>query len=197
MSEIMEKTCTRCEVEKPIEEFYGDKRSYCKECEKTQKREYHATPIGKARLALNDSKKAVRRIERETGREIKDDLSIYDVALVFGKSECIYCGEDIPMENRSLDHIIPLKYQGENTFSNVTMACRSCNSRKSDYPALSYLHQQKVPRLEGLRFIDSIARRDGISYHDAYMRLFKNAVTYFEQQREAEKLAEEGENGVS
>lgn len=187
--EITEKTCTRCEVEKPVEEFYGIERSRCKECERVEASErmkrYNGTFRGKASGALQTSKKAVRRIERETGRKIKDDLTLLDVAFVLSFPQCSYCGEDIPEADRTLDHITPLKDGGANTFSNITQACRSCNSRKSDYPALSYLHQNQDAWMIR-QLVDKLAQRDRISYDEAFMRLFEDAVNYFYELKEAE-----------
>lgn len=180
------KVCTNCGKEKDLTEFYSPKRSHCKECERrsarTRMKRYNATIRGKAMQALNDSRKAVRKIEDETGREIKDDLTFLDVAFVLGYSECSYCGKDTPEAERTLDHITPMRQGGDNTFSNVTMACRSCNSSKGDYPALSFLHK-KQDKYGIQQLVDSIARRERISYDDAYMILFNDAVNYFEAEK--------------
>lgn len=43
--------------------------------------------------------------------------------------ECIYCGSK---KNLSYDHLLPKKREGPDVPYNVIMACRSCNSSKSD-----------------------------------------------------------------
>src|SRR5699024_277542 len=180
------KICTMCKTEKDIQEFYHPQRSYCIKCERKSARErmkrYNATTRGRAMQALNDSRKAVRKIEKETGRKIKNDLDFLDVVIVLGYSECSYCGKDVPEDERTLDHITPMRQGGDNIFSNVTMACRSCNSSKGDYPALSYLHK-KQDKYGIQQLVDRKARRERISYDDAYMILFKDVVNYFEAKK--------------
>lgn len=41
---------------------------------------------------------------------------------------CVYCGGD---DYLTIDHIIPLKLGGNDEFENLTVACRSCNSKKN------------------------------------------------------------------
>jgi hypothetical protein len=42
---------------------------------------------------------------------------------------CAYCGIDCGF-NATVDHVIPVSAGGKNEFSNLKVACRSCNSRK-------------------------------------------------------------------
>src|SRR5699024_436380 len=103
-------------------------------------------------------------------------------------SECSYCHQDIDWKDRTIDHIISFSRGGHNTFCNITMACRACNSRKSDYPAIAFLHQhqhQRGNKWAIRRLVGSVARRKAVDYKDAYMILFKNAVDYYIHQKEA------------
>lgn len=190
------KVCTNCGKEKDLTEFYLPKRPHCKDCERRSARirmkRYNSTFRGRAMQALNDSRKAVRKIEEETGRKIKNDLDLLDVVIVLGYSECSYCGKDVPEDERTLDHITPMRQGSDNTLSNVTMACRSCNSAKGDYPALSYLHK-KQDKYGIQQLVDRIACRERISYDDAYMILFKDAVNYFEAKKNKN---DEGKKGA-
>lgn len=43
---------------------------------------------------------------------------------------CSYCGER--SDDLTADHIIPLSRGGNHTLDNITVACRSCNSRKGE-----------------------------------------------------------------
>ena len=43
--------------------------------------------------------------------------------------KCKYCGTT---KNLTLDHIFPVSKGGEDTFENLQVLCRSCNSKKKD-----------------------------------------------------------------
>ena len=47
---------------------------------------------------------------------------------------CQYCGAK---ENLTLDHIIPISKGGDNSWENLTTACKSCNLKKGD----KFLHE--------------------------------------------------------
>ena len=185
------KMCSKCKQEKALTQFYNEKRVYCIECERKMARarmkRYNATFKGKAMAALNSSRKAVRKIEKETGRKIKDDLTFFDVAMVLDQPECAYCGKQTPTSKRTIDHITPLRYGGDNTFSNITMACRSCNSRKNDIPAFEYCLQQGMPFEEFEQIVDKIAQRKRISFGAAFKRLVEDMGVYYEAMLEQER----------
>lgn len=44
------------------------------------------------------------------------------------KGLCAYCGR--PSKELTLDHIVPVSQGGNHTLDNITVACKSCNSRK-------------------------------------------------------------------
>lgn len=43
---------------------------------------------------------------------------------------CFYCGVEITIASH-LDHLIPVKYGGDNRLRNLVASCRSCNMTKS------------------------------------------------------------------
>lgn len=53
---------------------------------------------------------------------------------VYNKSEgrCAICGEFVPYDEFTVDHIIPLAKGGDNKLTNLQCACRVCNSIKQD-----------------------------------------------------------------
>lgn len=53
---------------------------------------------------------------------------------LFGRDRhvCAYCAGTFTSNLLSRDHIVPVSKGGENKWTNVVTACRSCNSRKSD-----------------------------------------------------------------
>ncbi|WP_077624966.1 HNH endonuclease [Sediminibacillus massiliensis] len=185
------KKCSRCHQEKPIEQFYGEKRSHCQDCEKEQKREYHGGLRGKAAQALQDARKARRKVEAETGESIKDDLTLPQVALALSSGECAYCLQDIPISERSLDHITPMRYGGSNTFDNVICSCKSCNSGKSDLPAVLFMIQS-CDSWANKRLIDRVASRSNQTFYEAFEMLTESVKTYFQKQAEEAKAQAEG-----
>lgn len=43
---------------------------------------------------------------------------------------CQYCGQSRPMNQLSLDHVIPRSLGGKTTWENIVCSCMQCNSRK-------------------------------------------------------------------
>lgn len=44
---------------------------------------------------------------------------------------CAYCGEELPGQRLTRDHVVPVVQGGRDTWMNVVTACRSCNQMKS------------------------------------------------------------------
>jgi 5-methylcytosine-specific restriction endonuclease McrA len=54
---------------------------------------------------------------------------------------CAYCYQQFPVEDLTIDHMIPLSRGGTNTIDNLVPACKSCNSRKKDKTPLEMLQK--------------------------------------------------------
>jgi 5-methylcytosine-specific restriction endonuclease McrA len=63
---------------------------------------------------------------------------------------CQYCGIFLTYDNITMDHIIPKKLGGSNSFLNCVAACQSCNLFKGDKTleesGLKLLNQPFIPR---------------------------------------------------
>lgn len=173
------KQCRSCEAVLRIEEFYGPERSYCKECEKSQKKEYNASFRGKAAQALTDSRKAVRRVERDHGIKVEDTLTLHEVLWTLAETDCTYCGRETPEHDRQLDHITPIKYSHRNTFDSVCMACSTCNKSKQDIPVITYM-LQSCDIYEARALIDCISSRSVKTFEEAFKELAEQAKAYYE-----------------
>lgn len=46
---------------------------------------------------------------------------------------CMYCGDTLPANLLTRDHVIPLSAGGQDIWENVVSACRSCNHRKDNH----------------------------------------------------------------
>ncbi|MGP4077292.1 HNH endonuclease signature motif containing protein [Halobacillus sp. K22] len=179
----MDKRCTRCQTEKPLEEFYGVKRSHCKACECVEAaermRRHNGTFRGKASQALQSSTKAVRKVEKELGISVTNDLGLFEVAFILADETCSYCGKDVPENERQLDHVTPLRYGGANTASNCTMACGHCNREKSDTPALLHMIRE-VEDYYVMKLVDRLALRKQQTFQEAFEELSADARKHLE-----------------
>lgn len=54
---------------------------------------------------------------------------------ISGYQKCIYCGEKLKKETRTLDHIYPRNWGGISIPDNLVPCCSSCNSKKSNMTA--------------------------------------------------------------
>lgn len=45
---------------------------------------------------------------------------------------CQYCGLQAPMDELTIDHVIPRSQGGQSTWENCVLACMDCNKRKAD-----------------------------------------------------------------
>jgi len=54
-------------------------------------------------------------------------------------SMCFYCNKKLNSDNSALDHLVPQKLGGNNSYRNLVPCCHSCNSKKNDTIAVEYL----------------------------------------------------------
>lgn len=159
--EIEKRTCTRCEEEKDLSEYYSDGRYLCIPCERETARSrmsrYNKTLRGKASQALTSSRKTIKR----NGYNVKDDLTLMDVIFTFAmaEGECSYCGK--VTDDYHMEHIVSLAKGGPNTLSNITVACKSCNSSKKNHDLLQWREYDEV-----VEVIQTMATRRGVNIED-------------------------------
>ena len=192
------KICSRCETEKTIEEFYGEKRSHCIACERVAARKrmsiYGATFKGKASQALSSSRKAVKKIEQSEGITIDNTMTLMDVLLILSQDKCAYCSEAIQEKDRTVDHITPMRYGGGNTFDNCVMACRTCNSVKRDMPVLLFMLKH-CDSVEVRRLFYKLSSRTGKPFGEVFEELTDH-VRIFYDVKTSELLADIPEDGA-
>ena len=62
---------------------------------------------------------------------------------------CQYCGEKPARPLLTIDHVVPKKHNGPETWENLVAACVTCNARKGDRPleqaGLSLMRKPKRP----------------------------------------------------
>ena len=85
-----------------------------------RKRDPLATKIRDARL--NSLRRAAGELHRNDIHYVMDHW----------QSKCAYCGHECHGTHQQLEHILPIVSGGTNALSNLTIACKHCNSSKSD-----------------------------------------------------------------
>jgi len=70
--------------------------------------------------------------------------------------KCQYCGKRISRGDATIDHVQPRSKGGKNSWSNAVLACKSCNSVKSDFTldqsGMKLLSKPKKPNWISVRF---------------------------------------------
>jgi 5-methylcytosine-specific restriction endonuclease McrA len=59
---------------------------------------------------------------------------------------CVYCGEQFPAEELSLDHVQPQVRGGDRSEGNLVTACRACNTLKGQHRLSFFLHENPAAR---------------------------------------------------
>ena len=74
---------------------------------------------------------------------------------------CVYCGATAASSGSPLhlDHLTPRNAGGEDTASNLVLACRSCNCRRHDMPLAAWAKSARTYMLFTPRSIRAQARR--------------------------------------
>lgn len=194
------KTCSKCGKEKELEQFYraskakDGRMTKCIACHTKYDRERGQTLHRKASLALKDARRARRIAEQERGEAIEDNLTLEQVKVTLQQAECSYCGEKVPERQRTIDHVQSMRYSGDNSFSNVTMACRSCNSVKNDTPIILHYMREEITDQEAAELVFEVAIKERITFKAAFQKLAEDVKRYFNDK--TEKAIEKAEQAT-
>lgn len=145
------KACTRCKEVKLLSEFNfcsnpngrrNTPASRCKPCAVEYHREWRLRSAT-ARASIIESTRKWREINPHKKREMQrarearkrnQFIEHVDVYVLFSRDEgkCGICGLDVPLEEVSVDHIIPISKGGEHSYANVQISHLRCNVLKSN-----------------------------------------------------------------
>ena len=59
---------------------------------------------------------------------------------------CVYCGEQFPAEELTLDHVQPRVRGGDRSEGNLVTACKACNTLKGHHRLSFFLHENASAR---------------------------------------------------
>ncbi len=77
-------------------------------------------------IEINRNERHIKR-ERTKARELRDTPYFQEL---LRKGICHYCGKKFPMDELTLDHIVPVVRGGKSTRGNLVVCCRECNQTK-------------------------------------------------------------------
>lgn len=143
------RTCRRCELEKPIDQFEKDKRvtggitNRCLQCKQA---------------SYNRAYKAFYRLKDKSDKyPVPIETTKEEIAQLFDvfENRCGYCGVEESDETGTfhLEHIQPLSRGGSHHVSNLFISCRKCNAKKYDKPILSFYRDYGQLNYDYLPFV--------------------------------------------
>jgi 5-methylcytosine-specific restriction endonuclease McrA len=65
---------------------------------------------------------------------------------------CVYCGQQFPMEELTIDHVEPRVRGGDRSDGNLVTACKACNRLKGQRRLSDFLLAEKVARTNFFRY---------------------------------------------
>lgn len=157
--------CSRCRLDKPIEEFRVRKNSNsgytsaCKACLKLYERNHYKknTLIERIRKINNKNINQKRywassSISSHRSRKLKINISINELEqLAIQTTHCYYCGRKLDYsfgkkKNSKSNSPTLDRINGENelTINNVRIICHSCNSTKRDRTHIQFINYCKM-----------------------------------------------------
>lgn len=73
---------------------------------------------------------------------------------IFERDEfrCVYCGEQFPAEELTVDHVQPRVRGGDGSEGNLVTACRACNNLKGHRRLSAFLHDVPDAREHFFRY---------------------------------------------
>lgn len=147
------KECLDCKNIKHIDDYPNSSRgrlgkgSYCRACVKERCRENRSNPNYKesARIATQKyrdknrehwrSLHRINQFNRKNACKAVSDGTVTSKFMqeLYATPICCWCKKEIPINERTAEHVIPLVRGGVHSASNLKMACLSCNSSKINF----------------------------------------------------------------
>jgi 5-methylcytosine-specific restriction endonuclease McrA len=73
---------------------------------------------------------------------------------IFERDEyrCVYCGDQFPADELTLDHVQPRVRGGDRSEGNLVTACKGCNTLKGHQRLSAFLHESPPARANFFRY---------------------------------------------
>lgn len=134
---MINKVCTKCNIEKPVSEFSKDNsrvskyKSHCKKCDAARRKQYFKDNLEKERNRLNKyaqtAKGRYNNLKKSAkNRKINMELT-FEEFVHLDKQPCRYCHSEKGSYGYGLDRIDSNKGY---TLKNVVSCCGICNTIK-------------------------------------------------------------------
>lgn len=78
------------------------------------------------------------------------------------KGHCAYCGCALDYKDMQVDHVVPIRKNGEDTIGNMLPACRSCNHYKSTLTVEQF--RQMVEKMPETLMRDSVTYKNAVRF---------------------------------
>jgi 5-methylcytosine-specific restriction endonuclease McrA len=102
-----------------------------------ERKEYSQRPESREYARLNAKTQNARR-KLQKGATLHAITKAEWLALQLEyEGRCAYCG--VPLEEPTMDHVVPLIKGGDHSVGNIVPACSRCNKRKNDRDVVTFL----------------------------------------------------------
>lgn len=72
-----------------------------------------------------------RSLKRESGFNSISEKAFISSLISWQLNRCVYCNKQL--EDKSVDHVVPISKCGSHSERNIVLCCRSCNSKKHNF----------------------------------------------------------------
>lgn len=85
-----------------------------------------------------------------------EDMSRRQRILARDGYRCVYCGQTLPAEELTIDHVEPRMRGGDHSDGNLVACCAACNTAKAGRPAWAYLARRPQQRANFLELATAV-----------------------------------------
>jgi CRISPR/Cas system Type II protein with McrA/HNH and RuvC-like nuclease domain len=91
------------------------------------------------------------------------------------RHRCVYCGEEFPPDQLTLDHVEPRMRGGDDSEGNLVTCCRACNALKGGAAAWSFLARRPEARARFFEAVEASDTRHARPVWDRLLRAIREA----------------------